>query len=232
VFTYSLSLSGKFFYPQPKCLPLLDIASQCPSLPVLESVELQENSVKDKKYYGVNLQNGDLTLSPPPDLVTGVGDFPYSLSFQRYYDSSNTVVDGVTPSIFVQLPALLAYERANLGGGWKHSFSISAKQGSDGLAGMGRDSAVNASAMIAGLYTLRTLNTGSTGLRERLATVLVTHWAVNQLNANVVNVRRPPNDIVFTRLPDGSYNAPPGSADKLVQTGERTPYNNLPQGAH
>src|SRR5699024_4342230 len=32
VFTYSLSLSGKFFYPQPKCLPLLDIASQCPSL--------------------------------------------------------------------------------------------------------------------------------------------------------------------------------------------------------
>src|SRR5574340_311682 len=33
VFTYSLSLSGKFFYPQPKCLPLLDIASQCPSLP-------------------------------------------------------------------------------------------------------------------------------------------------------------------------------------------------------
>src|SRR5690625_2482525 len=34
VFTYSLSLSGKFFYPQPKCLPLLDIASQCPSLPL------------------------------------------------------------------------------------------------------------------------------------------------------------------------------------------------------
>ncbi|EOX4475466.1 TPA: hypothetical protein ACGCT2_003788, partial [Vibrio cholerae O1] len=32
---YSLSLSGKFFYPQPKCLPLLDIASQCPSLPVV-----------------------------------------------------------------------------------------------------------------------------------------------------------------------------------------------------
>ncbi|MEY0474472.1 hypothetical protein AB7317_16475, partial [Providencia huaxiensis] len=27
-------LSGKFFYPQPKCLPLLDIASQCPSLPL------------------------------------------------------------------------------------------------------------------------------------------------------------------------------------------------------
>src|SRR5690606_24445821 len=34
VFTYRLSLSGKFFYPQPKCLPLLDIASQCPSLPL------------------------------------------------------------------------------------------------------------------------------------------------------------------------------------------------------
>src|SRR5699024_6362451 len=34
VFTYSLSLSGKFFYPQPKCLPLLDIASQYPSLPL------------------------------------------------------------------------------------------------------------------------------------------------------------------------------------------------------
>ncbi len=38
VFTYSLSLSGKFFYPQPKCLPLLDIASQCPSLRGLHCV--------------------------------------------------------------------------------------------------------------------------------------------------------------------------------------------------
>ena len=35
VFTYSLSLSGKFFYPQPKCLPLLDIASQSMSLTIL-----------------------------------------------------------------------------------------------------------------------------------------------------------------------------------------------------
>nr|ARQ03283.1 hypothetical protein [Actinobacillus pleuropneumoniae] len=31
-------LSGKFFYPQPKCLPLLDIASQCPSLRGLHCV--------------------------------------------------------------------------------------------------------------------------------------------------------------------------------------------------
>src|SRR5699024_5277621 len=38
VFTYSLSLSGKFFYPQPKCLPLLDIAIQCPSLLVIYSL--------------------------------------------------------------------------------------------------------------------------------------------------------------------------------------------------
>src|SRR5690606_16352829 len=45
VFTYSLSLSGKFFYPQPKCLPLLDIASQCPSLPLNRSRRLARNII-------------------------------------------------------------------------------------------------------------------------------------------------------------------------------------------
>src|SRR5690606_23921388 len=43
VFTYSLSLSGKFFYPQPKCLPLLDIASQCPSLPLYSAGQASAN---------------------------------------------------------------------------------------------------------------------------------------------------------------------------------------------
>src|SRR5690606_36513884 len=45
VFTYSLSLSGKFFYPQPKCLPLLDIASQCPSLPLDRAGRLRREVV-------------------------------------------------------------------------------------------------------------------------------------------------------------------------------------------
>jgi RHS repeat-associated protein len=196
-----------------------------PAQTVLASVELQENSIKDKKYYGVNLQNGEFTLTPPPDLVTGTGEFPYSLPFQRYYDSSNVVVDGYTNSVWSRMP-IQSYERANLGGGWRHNFSIAAEVGSDGFAGMGRNAALDATSMIAGLYTLQTLNMASTGLREHLASVLVSHWSVGQLNANVVNLRRAPNNAVFTRLADGSFNSPAGSADKLVQTGQRVAYNN------
>src|SRR5690606_29111558 len=52
VFTYSLSLSGKFFYPQPKCLPLLDIASQCPSLPLNRRRWLRRNVVSHPRDAG------------------------------------------------------------------------------------------------------------------------------------------------------------------------------------
>src|SRR5690625_3012505 len=52
VFTYSLSLSGKFFYPQPKCLPLLDIASQCPSLPLDRCRRFAGNVVGHARHAG------------------------------------------------------------------------------------------------------------------------------------------------------------------------------------
>lgn len=196
-------------------------SSENPGQSVLESVKLKDYSSKNKKYYGVNLQNGDFKLTPPPDLVTGVGEFPYSLSFQRYYDSSVPLADTIGT-----LGAPTAqFERTDLGGGWKHNLSIAATIGSDGFAGLGRDSAVNAAGMIAGLYTLRNLNVSTTDIRTNLASILVTNWAVQTLNSNIVNVRRPPSNEVFVRLPNGSFNPRPGSAEQLSQTGARVPYN-------
>ncbi|CSF74920.1 putative iron-regulated outer membrane virulence protein [Shigella sonnei] len=59
VFTYSLSLSGKFFYPQPKCLPLLDIASQCPSLLPDMLINFALINITDRKNEGTNTIDGN-----------------------------------------------------------------------------------------------------------------------------------------------------------------------------
>lgn len=197
-------------------------SSENPGQSVLDSTKLREYSSKGKQYFGVDLQSGNLKLTPPPDLVTGTGSFPYSLSFQRYYDSSTPLVDSVAP-----LGLLISgFERANLGGGWKHNFSISATMGSDGFAGLGRDSGLNAVGMITGAYVLKLLNAGATDLRTNLATMVVAHYAVQTLNDNVVNVRRPPDNSVFVRLPSGYLNPRSGSAESLVQTGVRQAANN------
>jgi hypothetical protein len=51
--------------------------------------QLQDNSLKARKYYGVDENSGALRVTPPPDLTTGAGDTPFSLSLIRTYDSGH-----------------------------------------------------------------------------------------------------------------------------------------------
>lgn len=198
---------------------------------VESSIKSVDYSRKGRQRFSVNPANGELNLVATPDLVTGVGDFPYSLSYQRVFSPAN-VAWARRLSLVPYLPGSPSYgdpetgvQRLSLGSsGWTHTFGIYAKFSSDGMAGLGRDSALNASAAIAALYVQRTLNTGTQDIRSNLATIFTTHWLGQSFWNNEVTVTRPPKNTAFVKLPDQTYNPEPGSAEKLVQAGSRVPF--------
>ena len=102
---------------------------------------------------------------------------------------------------------------------------ISARPSSDGLAGLGRESALNATPVVAGLVVARNLFTMSQTMGTRLAGVLAMNWWGGMLNENVVTIQRGSSHAVFVRLADGTFNGPPGSQDRLTQTGTPTIVN-------
>src|SRR6185436_12193325 len=56
----------------------------------LDSAKPQEEAPRLRDAVAVNTANGDFTVTALPDVVTGSGEFPFSLPFQRTYVSSNT----------------------------------------------------------------------------------------------------------------------------------------------
>lgn len=173
---------------------------------VTESVKLADRSIKSKSYFGVDLASGNLKLTPPPDLVTGTGDFPHSLSFQRFYDSGRD--DDWNFKLYP---------------GWSFSLLSRSRTGSDAHAGLGRNSAAHAASALAGLFTAGNLSASAGSFRNDLAHELVLDWWVRRLQDNVVTVQRPPNETVFVRRVDrSSFSAPAGTAEKLTQTGSRS----------
>jgi len=186
-----------------------------------QSVKVSDYATKSRKLFGVDLSSGDLKLTPKPDLITGTGEFPYSLSYQRVYSagaigSTDVTIQGV------HYPIQTESDPAGIGGGWTHTLSIKAQIESDAFAGMGRDSGVAASSIITGMFVQRWLSLGTVDIRSRLANIFATHWLINSLNRNTVVVSRPPSRQIFAKLPDLTFDPGPGSADKLTQTGLQT----------
>lgn len=141
------------------------------------------------------------------DLDVGSKSFPYGLNFQRLYDSGSQGISGP------------------LGNGWTHNYAISAAVNSDGFAGMGHGTPLNAAASIAALYVSsdlinnQALNgqnghslNGQSNLENFVVEVIVNRWFTDQLTNNVVNVSQGWNTEEFVKMADGSYSSPPGSA--------------------
>ncbi len=138
-----------------------------------------------------NYQHDDLTVGP-----TG---FPYGLNFQRSYDSGAQGTAGP------------------LGSGWTHNYAITAKVDSDGFAGMGQASPLNAASAIAALYVSSDLVngqavTGQQNLENFVLETVVNRWFTDQLTSNVVNVMQGWNTTQFVKMADGTYSPPLGSA--------------------
>ncbi len=188
----------------------------------------------------VSLANGELTLTPAPDLVTGVGEFPAALGFQRTYRSTAgmseyiryQLVDHYWPGDHDPQPqqqsATYEYSgpdsdySARIGGGWTHNFEVLARYGNDGASALGADSGLDAAAAIAGIFAL-TDAAKTVHFTNRLATMLASGWVGDRMMYNTVNVSIGATSESFHRLTDLSFNAAPRSSSRLVQSGERNP---------
>jgi RHS repeat-associated protein len=137
------------------------------------------------------------------DMVSGAGEFPYSLNFNRLYSSG------------------LRTQDSPLGKGWTHSLAVSASLSTDGLQSMGEDSALDAAGTIAeALVSLDLMSDTTKPLDKMVVATLGQRWFGDQLMGNTVIVKQGLNGEVFTKLPDGSYNAPPGNNAKLTRNAD------------
>lgn len=137
------------------------------------------------------------------DLTSGVGTFPQSLTFRRLYSSSMKNQDGP------------------LGKGWTHNLSATAKINSDGYQGMGEDSALDAAATLVEMKASTDLLADTSfPIDKMVVATLGQRWFGDQLINNTVIVTQGLNGEVFVKLPDGTYNPPPGNAAKLTMNGD------------
>ena len=193
------------------------------------SVHQSDYSLKQKRYASVDPASGALNLTPSPDIVTGVGDFPNSLSFQRYYNSNvetwsgwQVATYGLPSPTFRPVytgPDNDSYTK--IGGGWTYNLQITARVINNADLALGETSGLDAVRTIAGIFTLQDVNRVA-GLDRRLTSAFTSYWISQGFMANAVNVSMPPRTEVFGKLPDGTYNQPFGSASKLTVSGARS----------
>ncbi|MDQ0612255.1 RHS repeat-associated protein [Variovorax sp. W1I1] len=139
------------------------------------------------------------------DINVGVGDFPQNLSFRRLYSSG------------------LRNQNGSLGKGWTHNFSANVAVGSDGFQAMGEDSALDAvGAVVEQKATFDLLLDSALPVAKLVTATLGERWFGDQLLDNTVIVTQGLNGEVFVKLPDGSYNPPPGKSAKLTKNGDGT----------
>ena len=162
---------------------------------------------------------GQVILTAAPDLVVGGGSFPDSLSYQRFYNSADVQEPYCSAVIYGAVACADPQER-RLMQGWNDNFQIDAVFANDGARGLGSDSALDASAAIAAIFSLRDINRTS-DFQTRLGAVFIGAWLEDQLGANAVVVRRPPSTDAFVRLPDGTFLSRAGLYLEISQTGAR-----------
>ncbi len=152
----------------------------------------------DKSREPIDLVTGDFTYSHT-DLDIGSAPYPFGLQLVRSYNSGSRLVDGP------------------LGLGWSHSFNLGASESSDGFQGLGADSPIDAAAAIAEIYVATDILKGTTAKERLVISSLANRWFMDQLITNVVSVSQPGNSQQHVKLPDGSYNPPPGVASCLTK---------------
>jgi len=151
----------------------------------------------------IDLVTGDY-LYDHTDLATGSDAYPFGLEFKRSYNSGSRL------------------DNVPLGLGWTHNFDLTAKKGSDGFQGLGKDSPIDAAAAIVEHFVSLDILIGSK-TKERVVISTIAHrWFMNELIDNIVTVKKPGNTSKFLLLSNGAYNPPPGNADLLVMESDNS----------
>jgi RHS repeat-associated protein len=160
-----------------------------------------QSSQHDQSSEPIDLVTGDC-LYEHTDLTVGSSAYPFGLEFKRSYNSGARLDDGP------------------LGLGWTHNFDLRATLGSDGFQGLGEDSPVDAAAAIVEHYIAIDLLQGSKTQERVVVSTLAHRWFMDRLIDNVVTVKAPGETSEFLKLPDGTFNPPPGVASVLTQEGD------------
>ncbi len=133
------------------------------------------------------------------DISVGAGAAPLALAFSRQYSSGLNAQDGP------------------LGKGWTHNLAASVAESSDGFQGLGEDSALDA---VGALVEHKISHDLFMDLNYPIDKVVIAtigqRWFGDQISNNTVIVQQGLNGEVFVKLPDGSYNPPPGKSSKLT----------------
>jgi YD repeat-containing protein len=149
--------------------------------------------------FSVDVGTGSMTFSPPADIETGAGGFPYSLSFQRTYNSQS-------------------HRRSALGDGWSHNLEAQIQVGSDVRSSLSGGAQSAVATLVAADAVLSLFETGGDQV-DMVRAMLIQNWWANSLVNNRVSVSRGSGSAQFHRMPDGQFISGPGSRTTLVQTG-------------
>ncbi|MBO6963695.1 MAG: RHS repeat protein [Kordiimonadaceae bacterium] len=171
------------------------------------------------RMHGIDLSSGNLSYSPPADVSTGAGDFPFALSFQRSFSAGGSRARG-------------------MGSGWNHNWAINASFGGSGSEALGKTKAVRATSTLVAMSVLHDLfsavdpaNSAAdfATLKSVVVASSIGNWWGETLNQNVVTVNQGASVSQFYRLPTDPtpgtgeasmrFDPPKGSTASLSSTG-------------
>jgi len=135
------------------------------------------------------------------DLSLGTGE-PKGLRFARSYSSDN------------------GFKKTVLSYGWRHNYDVEATVHSDGDSGLGLREPVDAAALLVASTVMLDLMTGVPDIKDWVTSALVAKWAMDHLTRNGVSIHLNSEVLTYIRLPDGTYDPPPGVTTKLIREGE------------
>jgi RHS repeat-associated protein len=198
-------------WPPPELNSFADLSVRTPSITPLNT----RVGISGPDSYGLlptggdplNLVTGDYFYTVD-DITAGNGPFPYTLAFQRSYDSGRSGA-GTT-----------------LGPGWRHGFDLAVSPDSDGFEGMAATSVQAGAVSIASMFAMLDIlnNAGAEPLANVAVATLVAQYWMEQLTRNVLRVARPGAVESFVRLSDGTWNPPIASNSELSATTWEGPY--------
>jgi RHS repeat-associated protein len=204
----------------------------------LETTRLTDAAAARKKLLTVSPADGAITLTQT-DFVDGAGEFPHALPFTRTYKSdaaatqiesvSNTMMQDLgndgsssnTTGYSIRYTGAGSNSPSPMPSGWTHNYNIYASLTGNGNKAFGYDSAIEASAAIAALYSFIDQARNPT-LASRVTSELAEFWLAKQVVYNTLVLDKGGPTETFTHLPDGSYYSADGKA-RVVQSGQEGP---------
>jgi len=167
--------------------------------PTAERKYLDEQYDTWASSFSVNVSNGGMTFSPPADIETGAGGFPYSLAFQRTYNSASN-------------------SAGPLGNGWSHNLEARIEVGSDIRSATNGHPQSAVATIVAADAVLSLFENGGDQI-DMIRALLIQNWWAESLVNNSISIQRGSGSEQFYRLPSGGFVSTPGSQTILTQAG-------------